>query len=193
MAKPRRVGAEDSETRAILLDAAERLMVEEGYASVSSRRVAKAAGVTPALVHYYFSTLDDLFLAILQRRSKDLVERLELLVESSERPMRAVWEALRDPKSTGLLLEFVPAANHRKAIRRHLAEISQRIRSTQVELLGPAITAADLGEAFTPLATVTLMNAMAFETVLERSIGMDHGLAEGSELMESLIDVIDGA
>ena len=44
MASTRRIGAESSETRAALLDAAERLMLEHGYAAVTSRRVAGAAG-----------------------------------------------------------------------------------------------------------------------------------------------------
>ena len=193
MAKPRRVGAEQSETRTTLLDVTERLMVEKGHAAVSSRQVAKAAGVTPALVHYYFSTLDDLFLAILHRRSESLLEHLQRLVEQCDRPMRATWNALRDPRNTGLLLEFVSAANHRKAIQHQLAQTAQRIRSTQVELLGPRIEAAGLGDAFTPAAVVTLMNAMAYEMVLERSIGMDYGHDEGSALMEILIDRIDKA
>ena len=62
MATTRRMGTETSETRFRLLDITERVMIEDGYASVSSRRVAKDAGVTPALVHYYFATIDDLFL-----------------------------------------------------------------------------------------------------------------------------------
>ena len=41
MAPARRNGAHDSETRTALLDAAEHLMLEEGYAAVTSRRVAQ--------------------------------------------------------------------------------------------------------------------------------------------------------
>ena len=52
MSKPRRVGNETSATRARpLLDATEQVMLAEGYAAVTSRRVAKETGVTPALVH----------------------------------------------------------------------------------------------------------------------------------------------
>ena len=51
---PRRLGAPESKTRARLLDAAEQLILREGYAAVTSRRVAAEAGIKPALVHYYF-------------------------------------------------------------------------------------------------------------------------------------------
>ena len=61
----RRIGAESSTTRQALLDAAEQVMREEGYAAVTSRRVAQRAGLKPQLVHYYFRTMDELFLALL--------------------------------------------------------------------------------------------------------------------------------
>src|SRR5689334_12810669 len=70
MAAPRRIGAETSKTRAVLLDRAEELMIEEGYAAVTYRVLAARAGVTGGLVQYYFPTLDDLFVALLERRSE---------------------------------------------------------------------------------------------------------------------------
>lgn len=44
-ATPRRMGAENSKTRLLLLDTAQRLMLEEGYAAVGVRRVAREAEV----------------------------------------------------------------------------------------------------------------------------------------------------
>ncbi len=66
----RRIGTKDSATRTKLLDAAERLMIAEGYAAVTSRRVGTEAGIAPQLVHYYFRTMDDLFLEVIRRRSE---------------------------------------------------------------------------------------------------------------------------
>ena len=68
---PRRIGAVDSKTRAQLLDAAELLLLEEGYAAVTSRRVAAKAGLKPQLVHYYFRTMDDLFVEVFRRRADE--------------------------------------------------------------------------------------------------------------------------
>lgn len=91
MTAPRRMGTENSKTRQILLDIAERLMVEEGYAAVGVRRVAREAGVTPALVLYCFRTLDDLLLALLRRRAEDGMERQAHII-SSNYPLRALWD-----------------------------------------------------------------------------------------------------
>ena len=45
-------------------------MLEDGYAAVSSRSVAAAVGIQAPLVHYYFPTLDDLFVAVLAAPSR---------------------------------------------------------------------------------------------------------------------------
>ncbi|WP_395693278.1 TetR family transcriptional regulator [Nocardioides sp.] len=60
----RRPGAPD--TRAAILAAARSLFASAGYAGTSVRSVAAAAGVDAALVHHYFGTKDDLFIAALE-------------------------------------------------------------------------------------------------------------------------------
>src|SRR3954454_15880017 len=108
MATPRRVGAESSETRALLLDRAEGLMLEEGYAAVTYRVLAARAGVTGGLVQYYFPTLDDLFLAMLERRSARNLDRLRAALGSRrDEPLRVAWEFSTDEAGAALLLEFM--------------------------------------------------------------------------------------
>ncbi len=70
MTSARRIGAPDAKNRGVLLDAAEKLLLAGGYAAVSSRRVAEAAGLKPQLVHYYFRTMEDLFLAVFRRMAE---------------------------------------------------------------------------------------------------------------------------
>ena len=74
MTSARRIGAPDAKNRGVLLDAAEQLMLEEGYAAVTSRRVAEKAALKPQLVHYYFRTMDELFLAAFRRRAEEGLE-----------------------------------------------------------------------------------------------------------------------
>ena len=60
----RRPGAPD--TRAEVLAAARTSFAEKGFRGTTIRAVAAAAGVDPALVHHYFGTKDDLFVAALE-------------------------------------------------------------------------------------------------------------------------------
>src|SRR5262245_19658167 len=127
MATPRRTGTESSATRAFLLDVTERVMREDGYAAVSSRTVAKSAGVTPALIHYYFPTLDDLFIALFRRGAERNLQRQEVLL-ASPRPLHEIWGLVTEAARTALLTEFMALGNHRKIIRDEIAEYSKRSR-----------------------------------------------------------------
>jgi AcrR family transcriptional regulator len=64
VSRGRRPGAPD--TRAEVLTAARTSFAEKGFRGTTIRAVASAAGVDPALVHHYFGTKDDLFVAALQ-------------------------------------------------------------------------------------------------------------------------------
>ena len=63
-ARGRRPGAPD--TRAEVLTAARASFAERGFRGTTIRAVAASAGVDPALVHHYFGSKDDLFVAALQ-------------------------------------------------------------------------------------------------------------------------------
>ncbi|HSV38236.1 MAG TPA: TetR family transcriptional regulator [Nocardioidaceae bacterium] len=55
-----------TETRGAILEAARESFAAKGFRSTTIRAVASDAGVDPALVHHYFGSKDDLFLAALQ-------------------------------------------------------------------------------------------------------------------------------
>ncbi len=192
MAKPRRTGAETSETRARILDVTERIMLIDGYASVSSRSVATDAGVTPALVHYYFATLDDLFLAVLHRRVEQNLERQRRLLTTSPHPLHTLWELNNDPARTGLVLEFMSLAHHRKAFGAHLAAIATRFREEQFEVLQEHIERCAAKSGIPPLVVVVMLNHIAQGTVLEDAIGMDVGTGSTRALVEQFLDQIEG-
>jgi AcrR family transcriptional regulator len=134
----RRTGRESSETRAQLVEVTERLMVREGYAAVTSRRVAIEAGVTGPLVHYYFPTLDDLFIAVLRRRAEQQAQRQERIMAGDE-PLRALWRFHHDPRAAHFLTEFIALANHRKSIRGELAAVAERFRETEIAAIERAV------------------------------------------------------
>jgi AcrR family transcriptional regulator len=67
---PARAAAEGA-----LLDAAERLLVEVGYAKITTRRLAEEAGVNHGLVHYYFGSNENLLVRALERFTGRLIAR----------------------------------------------------------------------------------------------------------------------
>jgi len=183
----RRTGKESSETRSQLVDKTERLIVREGYAAVTSRRVAIEAGVTAPLVHYYFPSLDDLFVAVLRRRAEQQLERQARMLAGDE-PLRALWNFHRDRKSAAFLTEFIGLANHRKSIRRELADYAERFRHIEIGAIEAAVTDGriDLGGA-SPAAVHVLLATSSRGLVNEETIGMHTGHEEFYALVEDLI------
>jgi AcrR family transcriptional regulator len=74
--RPGRPSAAGADLRERLLDAALRCFVSHGIRATSLREVAKASGVTPALVHYYFGSKESLFQAVLEERLQPAIAEL---------------------------------------------------------------------------------------------------------------------
>ncbi len=191
MASPRRIAGPNAKNRAVLLDAAERLMLEEGYAAVSSRRVAAAAGLKPQLVHYYFRTMDDLFLAVFRRRAEEGAER-QARALASDHPLRALWEFSIDPRGTALTMEFVALANHRKRIRAEIARYAEQFRTQQIEALTTVLggDGVDLG-SLPPVVLSVLLTSLSRVLVMERVLGTSVGHADTVELVERWLRRLD--
>ena len=105
----RRPGAPD--TKAEVLTAARTSFAEKGFRGTTIRAVAASAGVDPALVHHYFGTKDDLFLAALQMP----VDPRELMAPvvaqgpdgAGERLLRVFLSVWDDPDTQVQLLAVV--------------------------------------------------------------------------------------
>jgi AcrR family transcriptional regulator len=188
----RRLGAESSATRTALLDAAQQVILEEGYAGATSRRVAARAGLKPQLVHYYFRTMDDLFLALVRRGAEQNLER-QAEALASPRPLRALWELSNDPTGTALTIEFAALANHRKAIRAELAAYGERFRRLQTDALAQILERDGVDtDAFPPQTMVVAMTSLSQVMGMEELIGMSAGHAEMQELVERLLSDFEG-
>jgi TetR/AcrR family transcriptional regulator len=187
-ASPRRIGAEDSVARAQLLDAAEQLLLAEGYAAVTSRRVAAKAGLKPQLVHYYFRTMDDLFLAVFRRRAEEGFAQFERAI-TDQPTLRTIWSSLRSGPGSTFNLEFVALANHRKAIRAEMASYAERFRTMQLEAISSILaTREELPDGVTPEVVLVAMAGVAQLIALERALGVSGGHEPALAFVERYLD-----
>ena len=187
----RRIGAADSRTRVQLLDAAEALLREEGYAAVTSRRVAARAELKPQLVHYYFRTMDDLFLDVFRRRADENLARFERAIEA-DGSLRSLWRLNADPRGAAFTMEFVALANHRKAIRAEIAGYAERFRSAQVEAVSAALARYDITEdQLPPIVALLTMTGLSQVLALEAALGVSGGHDTTLEFVERTIDQLE--
>jgi AcrR family transcriptional regulator len=171
---PRRIGTADSQSRAKLVDAAEALLLDEGYAAVTSRRVAARAGLKPQLVHYYFRTMDDLFIEVFRRRADENLERLGR-ASTVDGSLRALWRANVDPRGAAFRIEFAALANHRKAVRAVVAEYAERYRAAQLDALTAAMEATGVADLVPPVVALLLMTGVTQVMALEQVLGVTAG------------------
>jgi AcrR family transcriptional regulator len=193
MAEPRRPRAATIEKRQRILDATEELMLKEGYAAVSSRSVAAAVGIQAPLVHYHFATIDDLFVAVLDRRAGRNVERMAEALASAE-PMRAWWAQASDPRGTAMFVELLAAANHRPALKSKLGDIAREVRHMQMEVLDTLLGEYGIDAAqFPPAFVAAAIQGLAFSAVQDQAAGYDTAPDEAIAAMDQLIDRLEAA
>ncbi|MFZ0664263.1 MAG: TetR/AcrR family transcriptional regulator [Acidimicrobiales bacterium] len=187
----RRLGATDSKTRTQLLDAAEQLLLEEGFAAVSSRRIGVQAGLKPQLVHYYFQTMDDLFKEVFRRRAEQNMAHVERAL-AGEVSLRKLWEINTDPRGTAFAIEFAAMAKHRKAVRQEIARFAKRYRAAQLKAITAALAASKVDDTdLPPVVALLLMTGLSQVMSIERSLGVTAGHTETVAFVNSLIDRLD--
>ena len=188
MTTARRLGTADSKTRAQLLGAAEQLLLEEGYAAVTSRRVAAKAGLKHQLVHYYFRAMDDLFLEVFRRRAEEGLDRFRRALEA-DCSLRTLWTFTGERDGAALTIEFVALANHRKAIRAEIAHFAERFRAMQLDAVTTILAARGVpADVVPPLVALVAMTGIAQVLALEEALGVTAGHAETRAFVERYFD-----
>jgi AcrR family transcriptional regulator len=179
----------DAETR--LLDAAERLLAEVGYASITTRSVAAAAGLNHGLVHYYFGSMDELFVQVLERFTARLIDRQRALYATDEpflKKWRTAMRYLEADFASGyqkVWLELQAMSWNHKGLRDRVARV-----------LTDAFTdAADeyrVDAKRVPVdALVSLVATFNQGIILERNCGITEGHGSLLLMVERMLKVLD--
>ena len=188
----RRGNVGDPTTRDALLDAAQHLMLTEGYAAATTRRVARQAGVNSALVSYYFGSLDGMFIALFQRGAERSFERLQVALASSQ-PLWGFWDLIHDRSNSASTMEFIALANHRKVIRDEIADYSRRFRGAQLDALSDVLRRYGIDPADWPASVVVLvLSSISRFMLIEEAFGVDIGHAETEAKVETFIRELEG-
>ena len=178
-----------------LLTAAESLLVEVGYAGVTVRRVAERAGVNHGLVHYYFGSMQELLLRVLERFTDGLVERQRAMY-AAEIPFIEKWrQAMRFlDEDTGsgyqkIWLELQAMGWNDPVVRERLQGVHRR----WVDVVRPAFALGleELGidsELYPTEAVVALVVTFNLGIMIERLSGVDSGHAQLLAMIDRILE-----
>jgi AcrR family transcriptional regulator len=175
------------ETEQALLDAAERLLGEVDASGVTTRRVAEEAGANHGLVHYYFGSVEQLLVRVLERFTERLIERQRELY-AADAPFLEKWRTAmayldEDLPYQKIWFELQALAWNRPELQERLAWVHAEWRAVLVEAFAPV--REELGLDLPPEALVTLVYTFNEGIMLERLSGIETGHRE-------LLDWIDG-
>jgi AcrR family transcriptional regulator len=175
----------DTEDR--FLDAAERLLVETGHAGITTRRVAQEAGANHGLVHYYFGSIENLFVRVLERFTDRLIDRQRRMY-ASDVPFIEKWRtAMRyldaDRDYQRIWYELQALAWSRPELSDRVAEVNAEWRGVLCEAFAEPVERYGLP---IPLdALVALVITFNEGVILERLSGIESGHAELLEWIDS--------
>ncbi len=188
----RRIGSRDSATRSLLIDLAIDLMEAEGQNAVTVRRLAELSGLSRQIVHYYFVSMEYLYLAVVDRTTKRYLEHQKEALRSST-PLRAVWDLLSNRRAVKLEIEFLALANQFDSVRELLTERMNASRDMQAEIIDQ-IASEDNGEAtcgLPPDAIPVYLMGIARAIYLEENLGVSRGHEEALNHIEQHIRLFD--
>ena len=175
------------ETEQALLDAAERLLGEVDASGITTRRVADEAGANHGLVHYYFGSVEQLLVRVLERFTERLIERQRELY-AADAPFLEKWRTAmayldEDLPYQKIWFELQALAWNRPELQERLAWVHAEWRAVLVEAFAPV--REELGLDLPAEALVTLVYTFNEGLMLERLSGIETGHRE-------LLDWIDG-
>jgi AcrR family transcriptional regulator len=171
------------ESEQALLDAAERLLVDVGAAGLSTRRIAEEAGANHGLVHYYFGSVEQLLVRVLERFTDRLIERQRRLY-ASEQPFLEKWRTAmayldEDRPYQKVWFELQALSWNRPELRDRLARVHGEWRAVLLEAFAPVRQELELD---IPLeALVSLVYTFNEGIMLDRLSGLE---TEHRELLD---------
>lgn len=176
-----RTQAPRNATAAALLDAAERLLIDVGHAGISTRRLAEEAGANQGLVHYYFGSMDELFVQVLERFTERLVARQrEMYV--AEVPFidkwRTAWRLQDEDLEAGyskIWMELQALSWSHPELRPRIARVNAEWRGVLRDAFERAAREYGLDEEFPVDALVAMTMTFGQGYAIERLEGIDEG------------------
>ena len=191
MKSTKRIRRTAADAKLLILRTAERIMLREGYAALTVRYVAKGAGVSSTLLHYYYPTADNLLVALYRHASEKDLEQLQQALESAD-PIMALWDYQTDTARTALGVEFLALANHRKVIKAEITRFAEHARSLQTRALSNLL-GAGITTACSSVCLSMLLTSVSRNLILESGVGISSGHAEARAYVEQALSNLKSA
>ena len=194
------ISAARAETEEAFLDAAERLLVSVGYSAVSVRRLAEEAGANHGLVHYYFGSMEELFLRVLERFTGRLIERQKAMY-AADVPFIQKWRTamrfLDEDLEAGypkVWFELQAMSWNHPEMRERVAKVNAQWRAVLTEAFRNAYDEYGLDGSDVPVsAVVSLVMTFNEGIMFERLMGVSQGHRQLLRVIDTWLQTLEEA
>ena len=189
------------ETEDAFMDAAERLLIGLGYSGITTRRLAEEAGANHGLVHYYFGSMENLFVRVLERFTQRLIARQREMYGRTDITGVEKWKTamgyLESDLTAGypkIWLELQALGWNRPDIAQRVAEVNREWRAVLTEAFDQMIVGYGLDRERFPLAAIVSL-VMTFNEgiMVERLSGISAGHRDLLEMVERWLESLEEA
>jgi AcrR family transcriptional regulator len=123
-----RVVTKKPETSTTLLEAAKKILRQNGYAGLSTRDVAAAAGVPLSQIHYHFGSKQGLLLALFKYQNAQLLDRQNALFGNTSLKVSEQWDKACDYLDEDISSGYVRVLQELSAAGWSDAEVAKVVR-----------------------------------------------------------------
>ncbi len=171
----RRKGAENSKTRAQLIQAAVQILRDVGASAVTARRLAEQVGLGRHIVHYYFGTIDELFVAMMREEGARSEEWLKEAAKTGD-ALDLLWGISQ--QSASIILELTQLAIRHPSIAKEYKVYTERFRLSMSGILEIYARSRGIILPASAAATALMLQSVACTIAIEVSLSLAMGHEE---------------
>jgi AcrR family transcriptional regulator len=180
-----------------ILDGAQKVLANEGYATFTMRLVAKTAGISLGTLTYHFTTKNELIKSLISRLLEGYLQQFENIFEIHEDPEKQVerlvyWvmkEIAVDEETVAIAREVWAMALHDEAIRDIVDDFYDELTENLVTVLGqfrPDLNGTAKWELVYLLVMLSEGTVVLYGTRRERTLSVDHMIKTASQILGNM-------
>jgi AcrR family transcriptional regulator len=189
MAMQQRLGVRDSDIRARLLATAIGIVEAEGCNALTMGRLARSVGLTRPSVHYYFGTIEDVFVEILRTRHEEVRQRTLRGLDDNDAILREIWNFRR--AADAVTLEFMAMALRSEKIREELSKATDELLTIAAQGIAAYADRKGIALPVPAIAMATILRALSYNVAMGKVMGATAGQQETIAAVEAWLSDLE--
>jgi AcrR family transcriptional regulator len=171
--------------RTALIEGAIRIIEQEGCSAVTAGRLAREVGLGRHIIHYYFGTIEELFIAVMRHEGDKIKKRYEETF-TGENPLRLIWEQARSSQPSSF--EYTALALRGAGVQAEVHRYTLELRTMFTQAIERYVESKGFKPKVSPAAIGIIVLGVTRTLAASAALGISDGQAETAALVEGWID-----